>query len=255
MATSKITVHSFILGSLSALAAFPPAASGQELCPQLAEAGVEDASAGEGAVRDLQEWQISYDVYEAGFGVDYLFDDVGVVDEDEDAVGNVENLVIGTDGSIRAVIIELEEAWGLFSERVSVPWAETNYSPVGELTITADEENLDDYRLGGSYPGRDSENGASDTFLATELLGDSVSVSHGDDRCIYGTLTDLIADKGELVAMVAEPEHKTFPRSGPYAFPYGGNGESSEGPLYRLPYSLADVAQADQMDYSLLDDR
>lgn len=212
----------------------------------------------------VADW--NYDqIYANGWSLERLIDDARVFGIEGEEIGDVENVLIGADGKILAVIAEVGGFLDIGDTHVSVPWEQVSFSPALDLIeVPVNEDNVDDYSLFGEwgyYTKTDAEatQVVNDDLLtgprvwkASEVLDDYALLT-GD--MAFGYVEDLIfTNDGSLHAVVVEPDAAYA--GGPYAFPYYGysTGWHPGSPYYALPYGEEEVAVIDTFDFDRLSD-
>ena len=246
-----------ILWSTTILAAATTASFAQE-------AKEADATQKQDHVVALNEWAYD-DLYSAGWTVETMFDETEVIGPEGEQIGDVENVLIGADGQIMSVVVEVGGFWDIGDTHVSVPWDEVTLGEtMDEITVPVTEENADDYSIFGPreffFAGDGDEVAIVDdslftgerVFKATELIGDYVYLT-GDEE--YGYVSDLVFDKNDGSMLAVLVDGSTIGDPGPYAYPYTGYHTDWHPGIVdlRLPYSAEEVTVVDTFDYAEID--
>src|SRR3546814_635598 len=136
-------------------------------------------------------------------------------------IGEVENLVVGSDTKIRKLIFSTGGIWDIGDKHLAVAWNQVTVSPDGEhVTVPVTEETVEQYGLFDDEPERASVKHRD--WRATELIGDYVRLENDVD---YGYVQDIVFnDAGKLQAVVVEPDVGYGNDRGPYASPFYGSG-------------------------------
>lgn len=173
-----------------------------------------------------------------------------------DQVGTVQSIIVGTDGTVDRLVIETGGFLDIGDKVFSVSWSEIDITP-GEDGIKApnvSEDNLADFSL---FNDRESAQTGPRSFRTTELIGDYVTLSGGEE---YGYVRDLLFDReGKLQSIVVEPD-VGYDSAGYYAYPYYGYGydysyDYDPGlDYYGLPYGANDLTDYEPFDYGAFDD-
>ena len=221
-------------------------------------------------VISLPEW--SYDeLYTDGISVEDLLDaDVnGPTGED---IGDVENVVFGSDGKVLSVIAEIGGFAELGDTHVSIPWDRVEAGvDEDDITIPLTQETIEEYSLFAD-PVLTASEAASTVqqvegdnagvaltgeraWRASEAIGDYARLKDGDGFANYGYVDDLIIRNGEIAAVVVSPDVGVGTR-GLYAYPYYGYGYGWHPGLnyYDLPYERDEIAALEPFDYERFDD-
>lgn len=245
------------LASLISLPAF--AQSGETSADQQtgASAESESASRSDAPVIALDDW--NYDeLYQHGWSLTELMD-AELIGEDGEEIGDVENVLIGTDGQVLSIIGEVGGFVDIGDTHVAIPFEEVVLGmDLDSITVPVDQETVEDYSVFGEWGYFDaSEAGVqqvvNDDLLtgprvwkATELLDDYAILTGGVG---YGYVDDLIfVEGGRLHAVIVDPAPAYGP--GPYAYPFYGYayGWHPGAPTYGLGYGEQEVAVIDTFD-------
>jgi sporulation protein YlmC with PRC-barrel domain len=213
-----------------------------------------------GEVVDLRTW--NYDrLYADGWRAEELIDaDVYGLQGEE--IGEVENIIVGTDNRIRSIVVESGGFLDIGDTHLAVPWDQVEIGPgLERVVIPITEENWEDYDLLGEYgydvdvPAGEPAMRVVDEDLDTgprawtiyELLGDYVRLENGAP---YGYIRDLVFDEQGALQAVVVSTTGAYAR-GRYAYPYYGYGYgfAPGRPYYQMPYGDEDVAGAEPFEY------
>src|SRR5680860_181359 len=154
----------------------------------------------------------NYDrIYGSGWSYDRLIDEAEVIGPEGDDIGDVENLIIGRDGKVKAVIAEIGGFLDIGDTHVAVPWDRLYISPdLEEVEIPVTEDEIENYSVfKEEYLTRgmaeDVEVVSSELetgpniVKASRLMNEDSYFSDGKG---YGTITDLIFVGDQLHAVV-----------------------------------------------------
>lgn len=202
----------------------------------------------------LNNWDYEELYREGTWTAEQLFD-AEVFGSENEEIGEVENIVIGTGGTVEALIVEVGGFWDIGDTHVSVPWSEVDVSfDEGEprVQVPVTEDTVDDYDVFGGVGGEfrvvdDDEPYTPRGWRATELIDDYVTLEDGRR---YGWVDDLIfAKNGRLNAVVVDAVYGGY---GSYAYPYYGYGYGFRPGYnyYALPYSEIDIKDLAPFDGS-----
>ncbi len=200
---------------------------------------------------DLATWDQSQ-LY-AGWRAESLLD-MAVHGAGGEEIGEVEDIVIGPDGRIQAIVVESGGVFGIGATHLRVPWEEVRFgSGLESVTVPVRADNVERYGM--------EDQAAAATgpraFRATDLLGDYVNL---EDYRGYAVVDDLIfSPDGELQAVTVLPDvaygtATNQPVGAPYAFPYYGFGFGFDpgAGFFDLPYATADIAGYPTFNYDLV---
>lgn len=225
----------------------------------VAVATVERQPAVDMKVIGLGDW--SYDeLYADGWRAEKLID-ATVHGPTGEEIGEVENVIVGSDGKILSIIAEVGGIWDIGDTHVNVPWTEVKAVSGREgVTIPVTQDTVEEYSL---FPDRvvtaqeaRTQTEAVDDDLMTgprawklsDLVNDYVRLK---DVPGYGYVDDVVFDKeGMLKAVVVRPD-ATYRRPGYYAYPYYGYAAGWDPTLdaYQLPYDRAETEKLERFDY------
>jgi hypothetical protein len=206
----------------------------------------------------LSDWNYD-DIYSNGWSLERLIENARVYGAEGEEIGEVENVLLSTDGKILSVVAEVGGFLDIADTHVSVPWDQVAFSPALDLIeIPVDQENVEDYSLFGEWgyftkPEADVTQVVNEELLtgprvwkATDLIDDYALLA---TSLAYGYVDDLIfTNDGMLHAVVVEPDASYA--GGPYAFPYYGYayGWYPGSPYYALPYDQDEITVIDTFD-------
>ncbi|MGP3696087.1 PRC-barrel domain-containing protein [Rhodobacter sp. NSM] len=84
-------------------------------------------------------------LYASGMSAQAFMNQTEVYGSTGDDIGDVEDLVIGPDGRILSVIVEVGGVWDIGDTHVSVPWDQVEVRDSGGITVPVTEETVDDF--------------------------------------------------------------------------------------------------------------
>lgn len=224
-------------------------------------------TAGGADIVSLSDW--GYDaLYQNGFSSDDFIDDTEVYGESGDPIGDVEDLLIGTNGRVVAVIAEVGGFWDIGDSHVSIPWSDVRMTEDGEgIVVPVTEDNVDDYGVyDNAFLSRDEASGQiigevddaiarSRMWRVSELIGDYARTREGGTYTNYGYVNDVIVRDGQVSAVVVEPD-TGYGLAGRYAYPYYGYDNGTDwtpgSTYYNMPYSSDEASRTDRFDYEQL---
>lgn len=177
---------------------------------------------------------------------------------DGDSVGTVQNIIVGRDGRIERVILEVGGFLDIGDKIISVPWNQVSITPGEEgIDVPVRADNVESFSLFGD---KERSNITPGSFRVDELIGDYVTLQDGTQFGEnFGYITDLIFNRrGKLQTLVVVPD-SGFGTSGYYGMPYYGydaNYWYDYDPglnWYGVPYTRDDVTAAEPFDYGGFD--
>jgi sporulation protein YlmC with PRC-barrel domain len=200
--------------------------------------GLSGANAQDLAARfDVEDWD--YDKLYRGFSAAELLG-ARVEDENGDNIGEIEDLVIGSEGMIRQVIIygdrDFRYGWRdieMAGRNTVVVDVDTNRSSRLEDVLANSVRNV----LGADSA---DEPLPEDAWRLSELLGDDARYG---DREPFGQIDDVIfSPSGRIAAVVVESDEDGRDR-GPYAWPFDEAAFDPSSRYYEVPFRLRDVRE------------
>ena len=145
----------------------------------------DDSSSGDALrarITSLDSW--SYDqLYAGGASAERMIDDTDLYGPGGDEIGQIEDILLGSDGKIVALIAEVGGFWDIGDTHVSIPWEDVEMSG-NRVTVPITEENADEYgvfdneRIARSEAAATLVGGVDDALAgnrlwrASELIGD-----------------------------------------------------------------------------------
>lgn len=243
----------FLTASVIALAA-------GQLWAQQSAADTSEEHAIDVEVVPLHGW--SYDeLYADAWSTDRMLDEFEVYGEAGEEIGSIENLILGNDGEVLAIIAEVGGFWDIGDTHVSVPFDQVELTR-DEARIPITEDNVDEYSIfgdAGFYYEETAENvnvvdddleTPSGVLKATDLIGDYAYLS---DNVRYGYISDLLIRDGRVASVVVNAAGYGTP--GYYAYPYtdSGWGRGVNGWRYDMPYAEGEVSGLDTFDYDRME--
>jgi sporulation protein YlmC with PRC-barrel domain len=213
-------------------------------------------------VVSLAEWRYD-DVYGSGISAEEFIDEMEVRDQLGEEIGDVEDLIVGQDGSILAVIAEVGGFWDMGDTHVSVPWEDVEVSG-GAVTLPVTEETVEDYDIfdreylsadgvaNRMIGGVDAADLGGRAYRLSELIGDYARFRGDDGRMMnYGYVSDVILRDDGVSAVVVNPG-VGMGAPGYRAYPYYGRGYMPGSRYYDMPYREGEMAELEEFDYDRL---
>lgn len=182
--------------------------------------------------------KLSESILERSLSAAAIIETADVRDADDDAVGKVEDFIVGPDGRIESMIIATDELLGLGESYFTYPLKDADIDDYREIRIKADADEIERLQKAEPVP----EPAGNDSWRLSELIGD---IARTRDNKEYGRLSDvLFSPEGEITAVVIMPESETVRTRG-YAIPYFGASEGFD-PLaeyYAIPHELEELSR------------
>jgi len=214
----------------------------------------------------LDDWQVS-PLYNRGWSADRFFGQPVISETSEEVIGDVEDLIIGPNGDVVALVAEVGGVLDIGDTHVSVPWNQVSLTGDGSAMVPVTLENADEFgffarpseqKLGQDVlSGLDDEPLGNRAWRASELIGDLVRVTNEEaqeTRFVgYGYVQDLIVTEGQVVATVID-RNSGYGVPGRYAYPYYGYGYGWHpgNRYYNLPFDREEADRASEFDYERL---
>jgi len=171
--------------------------------------------------------------YRDGWQAEELLDE-DVYGPNGDDVGEVEDILVGPDNRIRAIIVETNAFLDIGDTHARIDWGDVSVgADLERVTVPVTEDTLDDYAV--NYDDMNPPR----AWRVREVIGDVVNL---EDRNSYGVVDDVLFDQqGKLLSVVVRPNARYG--TGAYAYPFYGYNygwEPGQG-YYDMPYTTADV--------------
>lgn len=237
-------------------------------------------------VRDiisLGEWNTET-LYQSGWSAEALFDRQ-VFGANDEEIGDVEDLIVGSNGQLLALVAEVGGIWDIGDTHVSVPWDQVVIGDDGAVAIPVTKDNVDGFSvLNEPTKQQISENVVSNlddeelgprAWRASELIGDIARI-RGDNAETqaepvqdnaaapmnrrmpylgYGYVDDLIFNNGKIVAAVVDRD-AGYGTRGRFAYPFYGYGyDWAPGDrYYDMPYNRDEATAIEPLDEDRLNE-
>jgi len=221
-------------------------------------------------VVSMSEWNYD-DLYSGAWSAEDFIDEMEVYGSDGEEIGDVEDVIVGADGNVLAVIAEVGGFWDIGDTHISVPWSEVSVQ--GEaVTIPVSEDNIGSYGLFEPEYMRADEvkseitGGVDDAEMTgrawrvSELMGNYARLRKSDGGSEttdpragnYGYVNDLLVKDGKVAAVVVTPD-VGYGTGGYRAYPYYGPGWTPGTGYYDMPYSDEEVRELDEFEYNRIE--
>ena len=172
----------------------------------------------------------------------------------DEEIGEVENLVVGPDDRLRAMIVGVGGFLDIGDTHIRVPWSEIDVDPatvdvefVRTNLTEADIERYDAAAAGADAGGERRE------WRVDELIGDYASLEDGSPRD-YGIVRDVMFDGDRLESVVVNRSARYG--GGLYNYPYYGyrSGLGFDPGLndYRVGYGTVGIGTYGPFDYGTI---
>ncbi|PND18320.1 hypothetical protein CN934_28130 [Ensifer sp. MMN_5] len=215
-----------------------------------------------GDIIPLASWGMDQ-IYSTGWSAEALFD-TPVYGASGDRIGDVEDLVVGSDGKLISLVAEVGGFWDIGDTHVSVPWDKVTIRKDGTAQIPVTEDTADQYGFFNDQPtqaelsenvvsGLDDQELGPRAWRASELIGDLARIRDNNQYRGYGYVSDLIFSEGRVLATIIDRD-AGYGLRGPYALPYYGYGYgwTPGSRYYDLPYNREDASRIVPFDYDRL---
>lgn len=170
-----------------------------------------------------------------------------VIGEGGEQIGEVKDIIVGQDGHISKVVVEVGGWLEMGDQHIGVPWQNVKIGPDMESVRVPALKEIEDgtYSLFGRVPQGEDVAAAQGAWRVNELIGDYASLR---DVPRYGLVTDVLFDQnGDARTVVVRRTAGAWGPIGWYGYPYAGYYPGAYA--YPLPYSTADVGRFQPFDY------
>lgn len=178
----------------------------------------------------LSEWRYD-DLYSGGISADDVIDEMVVYDPTGEEIGIVEDILIGPEGRVVAIVAEVGGIWDIGDTHVSVPYDRVEMAAdQSGIVVPVTEGTVGDY----------GNRGDAATLTGVENVDSEIAAGIDDVPLprawrVSGYVNDIILRDGEVAAVVVQPD-RSF-GSGYRAYPcYGhGTGWDAGAPYHDMP--------------------
>jgi len=163
-----------------------------------------------------------------------------------DELGEVRDLIVGSDGHAKAVVVEAGGMLGLGQAEFIVPWKDVELGPL-PATITIQAVDAD-------VPGLIRNSAALARRPGDWRIGELADRPvHLVDGRAFGRVEDLVFSRGDaaLIAVLVMPEHG---RNGPYAYPWALARVDHAFGTVRLPTTPGQLQALGRFDVERMQD-
>lgn len=190
-------------------------------------------AAAQPVVVDLKEWDQAD--LRRGWSAEALLEH-DVYGPDGNEIGEVEDILIGSDDEVRAIIVETDAFLDIGDVHAQVAWDKVSPGPEpNSVSVPVSEETLEEFRV--NYDDRIVPR----AWRVNELIGDPVAL---EDQRGYGIVDDVVfGENGKVKGIIVDANYRSGYGVGPYAYPYYGRRRGWEPGLgyYDLPYTRKEV--------------
>lgn len=179
---------------------------------------------------DLTEWDESQ--FDGAWQADELIEEADVYGPNGEEVGEVEDIVIGPDNTVKSVIVEGGGFWDIGDTHFTVDWDEVEIVGYDHINVPVTEETVDDYDM---VRDMDDEPVARRAWRVSELINDYAALKDGER---FGYVNDVLIGQDGSVKAVLIQGTSGYGYGGPYAMPYYGY-DYGWGPGYDRYYTGA----------------
>lgn len=177
--------------------------------------------------------------------------DQDVYGSNANEIGEVQDVLVGPDGKIRAIVVEAGGFLDIGDAAFRIPWNEVNLTPGTEgVQIKMTEATAERYDL---FDGPETVFTGPREFRLSELIGDYARLQDGTG---YGLVSDVVISReGRISGVIVTRDIGLG--AGAYGYPYYGYGYGFDPGFnwYGMPYSSPDqAAMAPRIDYGLFDE-
>jgi sporulation protein YlmC with PRC-barrel domain len=193
--------------------------------------------------QQLTQWDVSR-LYRNTWSAEEMLD-IEVRGAKGEKIGEVEDIIVGADGTISQLVVEVGGLLEVGDQHIGVPWKDVKIAKeMGWIEVPLREVENGTYSLHGRVPQGEEVAAASKAWRVNELIGDYASL---ENVARYGMVTDVIfSDQGKAQGVIIDRAAGTWGAAGWYGYPYAGY---YPGLVYPLPYASAEVGDYARFDY------
>jgi sporulation protein YlmC with PRC-barrel domain len=162
-------------------------------------------------------------------------------------IGEVHDIIVGKDGRISKVLVEVGGVVEIADQHIGVPWQQVQIGPEMQwVQVPLKEVEDGTFSLFGRTPQGEDVTVAQGAWRVNELVGDYASLR---DVPRYGIVTDVLFDRnGHAQSVIVSRTTGVWGPAGWYAYPYAGYFPGAYA--YPLPYRRAEVDRFARFDYA-----
>lgn len=167
-----------------------------------------------------------------------------------EAIGEIEDLVVSKGGVVTGMIIDLGGILSFSETFILFPFDKAQIKGTEDVWIDIRADKIHDLTMFPEVGGRFFY---GPKWRITNLIDDYAIVGN---RLGYGWVEDVVINKsGQILAVVVQPD-VTYDYGGEYAWPFYGYryGFEPAAPYYAIPYTAGQVANLEPFDYGQLAD-
>lgn len=196
------------------------------------------------AATQLENWN-QQDLYQNSWSADQMIG-ADVRTREGMEIGEVKDIIVGDDGTISKVVVEVGGFLEIGDQHIGVPWRDVRLgSRMSWISVPLVEVENGTYSLYGRIPQGENVQGAPGTWRVNELIGDYANLS---DVPRYGLVADVLFNSdGKATAVVVDRARGPWGPYGYYAYPY--RGYDAQARTYALPYASSQVVRLTPFDY------
>lgn len=166
-------------------------------------------------------------------------------------IGDVKDIIVDRNGSIRKVVVEVGGFFELGDQHIGAPWKDIKIGEDMEFVqVPLREVERGTYSLFGEVPQGEDVPAALTSWRVNELIGDYAALA-GVPR--YGLVTDVIFDNRGRAQSVVVDRAGYWDGYGLYAYPFTGYHAAAHA--HPLPYRNETVVALQPFDYARLDEQ
>ena len=192
-------------------------------------------------------WNVAA-IYNSGWSAEQMIGS-DVRGENGEEIGQVKDIVVGADGKISKVVVEVGGWLEMGDQHIGVPWKDVEIGrDMQWVQVPLREVESGTYSLFGRVPQGENVSAARNSWRVNELIGDYASIG---DVARYGIVADVIFDdQGQANAVVVNRTAGAWGRAGWYGYPYAGYFPDTYA--YSLSSGSEKIGDAQPFDYGEL---
>lgn len=182
---------------------------------------------------DITSWNYA-ELYDGWRATELL--DAEAKGKSGETVGEIEDLIIGKDGEIKAAVIEGGGFMDIGDTHARIPWDKVERTKTNAVNLPFDEDDFNSDVLVDvdDYSAREGN------YRLRELIGDTVRDGRGAG---YGYVRDVIFSQDDMAeAVIVNPDY-TYGYGGSHPVPYSATGYRPYVADYWVPYMVKDLSQ------------
>jgi len=195
---------------------------------------------------DIDTWEYGF-LYEQGIQADAMLNN-DVFDQDNEEIGEIEDLIISPEGQIRRLVVEAGGFLDIGDTHFAVSWDEATLTETGGIIVPIDADSIEDYSV---FEDIDDQPAQGRNWRVRELIGDYVTDAEGE---AWGLVEDVVFNRDGAIEAVIVGSDAVVGFGDRYAFPWDqiADGFDPGDEDVTMPFSEAEIAGLEPFEYDMM---